>query len=138
MYEKKTMITYIEKKNFTVLEIERLFLSVHWDSGKYPKKVVEGLQNSSVVFAAYDQDRLVGLVRGLDDGCTVGFIHYLLVDIEYQGKHIGDSLMKLIMERYSNLLQVKVMPSDRSVIPFYERYGFKQYDHYSALELSRL
>lgn len=28
---------------------------------------------------------------------------------------------------------VKVMPSDPKTIPFYERYGFQQYDNYSAM-----
>ncbi|WP_139176503.1 GNAT family N-acetyltransferase [Butyrivibrio sp. ob235] len=26
----------------------------------------------------------------IDDGETIAFIHYLLVDPEYQGQHIGD------------------------------------------------
>ena len=30
-------------------------------------------------------------------------------------------------------LYVKVMPSDPKTIPFYERYGFQQYDNYSAM-----
>ena len=36
--------------------------------------------------------------------------------------------MKRIMSFYQNLLYVKVMPSDPKTIPFYERYGFQQYD----------
>ena len=28
---------------------------------------------------------------------------------------------------------VKVMPSDPKTIPFYARYGFQQYDNYSAM-----
>ena len=41
--------------------------------------------------------------------------------------------MKRIMSFYQNLLYVKVMPSDPKTIPFYERYGFQQYDNYSAM-----
>lgn len=83
------MITYKELREFNQDEIEELFLSVGWESGKYPSKVVSGLANSSVVISAWDHDKLVGLVRGLDDGETVGFIHYLLVNPMYQGQHIG-------------------------------------------------
>ena len=61
------------------------------------------------------------------------FLHYLLVDPAYQGQYIGDELMKRIMSFYQNLLYVKVMPSDPKTIPFYERYGFQQYDNYSAM-----
>lgn len=75
----------------------------------------------------------MGLVRALDDGETVAFLHYLLVDPQYQGQHIGDKLMQQIMAYYDELLYVKVMPSDAKTIPFYEKYGFKQYDNYSAM-----
>ena len=74
------MITYKDTKEFTAEELERLFLSVGWESGRHPEKLRLGLQNSSVVISAWDGERLVGLIRGLDDGQTVGFIHCLPVD----------------------------------------------------------
>ena len=67
-------ITYRETKEFTEEELERLFLSVQWESGRYPGKVRRGLRNSSQVISAWDGDRRVGLVRGLDDGETVAFL----------------------------------------------------------------
>ena len=91
------------------------------------------MHNSTRVISAWDGDKLVGLVRALDDGETVAFLHDPLVDPAYQGQYIGDELMKRIMSFYQNLLYVKVMPSDPKMIPFYERYGFQQYDNYSAM-----
>lgn len=132
------MIKYLDKKEFEVKDIRDLFLSVHWESGNYPEKIVKGLKNSSVVISAWYDNKLVGLIRGLDDGETVGFIHYLLVNPEYQGLHIGYELMKQLMDRYKNLLYVKIMPSDPATIKFYEKFGFKRYDNYSALEIKRL
>ena len=128
------MITYRFTKEFTAEELERLFLSVNWESGKHPEKLQAGMRNSSLVISAWEGDKLVGLVRGLDDGACVGFVHYLLVDPEYQGMHIGYTLMDMLMQRYSNLLHVKIMPSNPSTIPFYEKFGFRQYDNYSAME----
>ncbi|RKM62140.1 N-acetyltransferase [Butyrivibrio sp. CB08] len=127
------MIEYKQTKEFTSEELERLFLSVNWESGRYPEKLVSAMRNSTKVISAWDGDKLVGLIRALDDGNTVAFLHYLLVDPEYQGYHIGDNLMKQIMSFYDDLLYVKVIPSDIKTIPFYERYGFKQYDNYSAM-----
>ena len=114
-------------------ELQGLFLSVKWESGNYPEKLVRAMQNSSHVISAWDGNKLVGLVRALDDGETVAFLHYLLVDHACQGLHIGDELMKQIMSCFESLLYVKVMPSDPKTIPFYERYGFQQYDNYSAM-----
>ena len=127
------MIEYKHTKEFTVDQLQRLFLSVNWESGKYPEKLVRAMHNSTRVISAWDGDKLVGLVRALDDGETVAFLHYLLVDPAYQGLHIGDNLMKQIMRFYVDLLYVKIMPSDPKTIPFYERYGFRQYDNYSAM-----
>lgn len=132
------MIAYQETKIFTVEEIRRLFLSVGWESGQYPEKIVRGLRHSTAVISAWDGDKLVGLVRGLDDGETVGFIHYLLVDPAYQGNHIGQELMQRILEAYRHLLYVKIMPSDPKTVPFYEKFGFKVYDNYCAMEIKRL
>lgn len=126
-------IEYKEIRDFDRDDLERLFLSVNWESGRYPDRLVRAMKNSTHVVSAWDGERLVGLVRALDDGETVALIHYLLVDPQYQGKHIGDELMKRLMNHFRNLLYVKVMPSDLKNIAFYERYGFKQYDNYSAL-----
>lgn len=126
-------IKYSETKDFDVKDIERLFLSVNWDSGKYPEKLVRALHNSTHVVSAWDSDRLVGLVRALDDGKTVAFLHYLLVDPEYQGFHIGDELMKRILSFFNEHLYIKIMPSDPKTMAFYEKYGFKTYDNYSAM-----
>ena len=126
-------IEYKESKDFTIPELQRLFLSVKWESGNYPEKLVRAMHNSTHVISAWDGDKLVGLVRALDDGETVAFLPYLLVDPAYQGQHIGDELMKRIMKCFANLLYVKIMPSDPKTIPFYERYGFQQYDNYAAM-----
>ncbi len=126
-------IEYRDTKDFTAAELERLFLSVQWESGGYPERLVRAMKNSTHVVSAWDGDKLVGLVRALDDGETVAFLHYLLVDPAYQGLHIGDGLMKRMMSCLNGLLYVKIMPSDPKTIPFYERYGFRQYDNYSAM-----
>lgn len=126
-------IEYKATKNFNAAELKRLFLSVGWESGNYPEKLVRAMQNSTHVISAWDGNQLIGLVRALDDGETVAFLHYLLVDPAYQGHHIGDELMRRIMRHFEHLLYVKVMPSDPKTIPFYEKYGFEQYDNYSAL-----
>lgn len=72
-------------------------------------------------------------MRALDNGATITFLHYVLVDPKYQGRHIGDELMKRIMKDFTYLLHVKVIPSDPGTITFYDRYGFRQYDNYLAM-----
>ena len=131
-------IEYRNTKEFTEQELQRLFLSVKWESGNYPGKLVRAMLNSAHVISAWDGNKLVGLIRALSDGETVAFLHYLLVDPAYQGHHIGDELMKRVLRYFENLLYVKIMPSDPKTLPFYARYGFRQYDNYSAMVLKHL
>ena len=41
--------------------------------------------------------------------------------------------MRRILSYYEDLLYIKIMPSDPKTISFYERFGFQQYDNYSAM-----
>ena len=61
------MVTYTEQKKFSQEDVQELFLSVGWVSGQYPTRLYKALMNSSTVFTAWDGNRMVGLVRLLDD-----------------------------------------------------------------------
>ena len=52
-------ITYKETRDFTEKEVEELFLSVNWLSGRYPKRLIKALKSSSLVITAWDGDKLV-------------------------------------------------------------------------------
>ena len=60
-------ITYTEERNFTPQQVADLFLSVRWVVGKYPDRLHKALMNSSRVISAWDGDRLIGLIRVMDD-----------------------------------------------------------------------
>lgn len=105
-------IEYRQTRDFAEEDLRRLFLSVGWESGRYPKRLVTAMRNSTHVISAWDGDRLIGLLRALDDGATIAFLHYVLVDPKYQGRHISDELMKRIMKDFTDLPHVKVIPSD--------------------------
>ena len=60
-------IRYAEEKCFTQEQVQALFRSVGWVSGEYPSRLHKALMHSSTVITAWDGDRLVGLVRLLDD-----------------------------------------------------------------------
>lgn len=77
-------ITYKDTKEFNAQELQDLFLSVHWSSGYHPEKLVIAMQNYSTVYSAWDGEKLVGLISVMDDGIMTAYIHYLLVDPDYQ------------------------------------------------------
>ena len=47
-------IEYKQTKDFTADELQELFLSVHWESGNYPEKLVRAMHNSTRVISAWD------------------------------------------------------------------------------------
>ena len=73
------VITYTDEKKFTKEQTQRLFLSVGWVSGQYPERLHKALMGSSTAFSAWDGERLVGLVRVLDDTEMVAYMHYVPV-----------------------------------------------------------
>ncbi|MBW3093309.1 GNAT family N-acetyltransferase [Bifidobacterium sp. 82T10] len=117
-------ITYTEERRFTQDQVQRLFRSVGWVSGEYPERLHRALMGSSTVVTAWDGDRLVGLVRALDDGAMLAYVHYVLVDPEYQGQGIAGHMVRMIQEKYRDYFYVEVMPEESKNAAFYERFGF--------------
>lgn len=73
------MIEYKHTKEIEVEKISQLFEAVGWYSSKQPYKLQQAFRNSSKVITAWEGDKLVGLVRGLDDGVWQATIDCLLV-----------------------------------------------------------
>ncbi|MEI3164087.1 MAG: GNAT family N-acetyltransferase [Lachnospirales bacterium] len=117
-------ITYTEEKIFTQKNVEELFLSVGWVSGQYPSRLYKALMNSSTVITAWHNEKLVGLVRVLDDSEMVAYMHYVLVNPQYHGQGIAGKMIEMIKEKYKDYLYIEVMPEESKNAKFYEKFGF--------------
>lgn len=118
-------ITYTEEKKFTQSQVEELFLSVRWTSGKYPERLYKALMNSSRVITAWDGDKLVGLTRVMDDTELVCLVHYVLVNPSHQGHGIAGQMIEMVKEAYKDYLYINIMIAESKNAPFYEKHGFK-------------
>lgn len=125
MNKHKDMITYKDIHKFTKEDLEQLFLSVNWSSGHYPEKLVVAMQNYETVYSAWDGDLLVGMICVMDDGIMTAYVHYLLVNPEYQGQHIGKTLLEMTKEHYKDYLRI-VLNAYNDKIAFYRSLGFKE------------
>lgn len=112
------------KDFFTRDNLQQLFLSLEWESGKDADLLYEAIMNSHTVVSAWDGDRLVGLANALSDGALTAYFHYVLTMPQYQGRGIGRELMTRILERYKHY-QTKVLISYPKAQTFYERLGFE-------------
>ena len=77
--------------------------------------------NSQTVLTVWDDARLVGLIRVLDDSEMLAQIHYVLVHPEYQGRGIAGRMVEYIKEKYKNFMYLELMPKDKNNVPFYEK-----------------
>ena len=128
-------ITYTDQKRFSQDDVERLFLSVGWVSGRYPQRLHKALKGSSCVLTAWDDERLVGLVRVLDDGELTAYMHYVLVDPAYHGQGIASRLVEMAKKRYQDYLYLEVMPEESKNASFYQRLGFNVMEDGVAMQI---
>ena len=129
-------ITYKDIKIFQPKELQDLFLSVKWESGKHPEKLVIAMENSKTVFSAWDNEKLVGLINAFDDSIMTVYVHFLLVNPEYQGKSIGKELLRMVSDKYKDYLRV-VLITDEKTAGFYENSGFSVAKGSSVLMINR-
>lgn len=129
------MITYTTDKCFTVSQVQELFLSENWVSGQYPTRLHKALMNSSTVITAWDKDRLVGLVRVVDDSEILAYMHYVLVHPDYRHQGIANHMIEMVKEKYKNYLYIEVMPEESKNAVFYERFGFERMPDGTCLQL---
>lgn len=117
-------IVYTDKRDFTEKDLVSLFSSVDWASAEHPEKLYKAIGNYQTVFAAYDDEKPVGMVCAMDDGQITAYIHYLLVDPAYQKYGIGKKLISLVKEHYAGFLRL-VLVCYNETVPFYEKCGFR-------------
>ena len=130
-------IEYKETHDFSKEQLEDLFLSVEWSSGHYPEKLVVAMKNFKTVVSAWEGERLIGMACAMDDGIMNAYMHYLLVNPDYQGKGIGKALVEKIKDKYSDYLRLVIVAYNKE-IGFYEHCGFKKAEDASAMFITDL
>lgn len=109
-------------------EILRLYKSVGWTAyTDHPEALRKGFENSLLILAAYECDRLLGIIRAVGDGHTIVFIQDILVFPECQRKGIGSALLQVILDRYSHVRQIGLTTDNiPNSIAFYKSMGFRE------------
>jgi len=74
-----------------------------------PNSLFSGIRQSLDKIGAYDEDKLVGLIRTVGDGKTIVYVQDILVLPTYHRKGIGSNLLQLIVDRYPNVRQLVLM-----------------------------
>lgn len=107
-------------------EILALYESVGWTAyTENPAALRLGFAHSLLTLAAYEGDRLLGLIRTVGDGHTIVFIQDILVHPTAQRKGIGTALVKAVLDRFPLVRQVELTTDNTAkTLAFYRSLGF--------------
>ncbi len=121
-------------KDYAEDEILRLYNSVAWTAyTSAPDKLRQGFENSLLTLAAYEDEKLLGLIRVVGDGHTIVFIQDLLVFPEYQHRGIGSALLQAILDRYKEIRQIELATDNtEKTKAFYKKMGLHEFSEYGC------
>lgn len=96
--------------------------------------LINGFNKSLLVIGAFDDNKLVGLIRVVGDEHTIIYIQDLIVLKAYQRQKIATNLIDIVLNKYSNVRQIILMSdNDDSLIKFYNSNKFMQVEKYNAV-----
>ena len=115
-----------EYEAYNEQEILPLYESVGWTNyTQKPQMLKEAYLHSLKGYAAYVDNKLVGIIRVVGDGASVVFVQDLLVYPQYHRQGIGTALLKKIMEEYDGVYQLHLLTENtEKTIAFYKSLGF--------------
>lgn len=132
-------MTIQEYTDYVEKDVLHLYASVGWTAyTDHPDTLREGFSHSLLTLAAYEDDRLVGLIRMVGDGVTVVLIQDLLILPEYQRKGIGTKLMQAALDRFSHVRQIQLVTDQTEKnIAFYQSQGFVALSQFGGCGMMR-
>ncbi|MCP4755015.1 MAG: GNAT family N-acetyltransferase [Proteobacteria bacterium] len=89
-----------------------------------PEKQRRACENSYAVCFAFDNEKLVGMVRAVSDGEYQAAIYDMVVLPEYQGKGIGKMLMDNIEKRLP--VSTSILFAAPGKESFYQKCGYRK------------
>ncbi len=115
-----------EYKAYNEQEVLPLYESVGWTNyAQKPQMLKKAYLHSLKSYAAYIDNKLVGIIRVVGDGASVVFVQDLLVYPQYHRQGIGTALLKRILEEYNGVYQLHLLTENtEKTIAFYKSLGF--------------
>ncbi len=109
-------------------KLRRLFVLVGWSDGLETETMMAHFnlpfKNSTWVISAWDNEKLVGVVRVLSDMIFRSVILDLIVDPEYQGNGIGQELVSRCVSHCPD--SEWLVETKDHIATYYEKLGFKR------------
>ena len=123
-------ISISHEKNIDSEKLMYLYQNVGWSAYTEDLDLLKNAIGKSLdVITAWEDEKLVGLIRTIGDGLTILYIQDILVLKEYQTKGIGSMLLKEVLGKYKHVRQKVLLTEEaKDVRHFYEKNGFESCD----------
>lgn len=114
-----------EYTGFRPEEILPLYHSVGWTNyTENPAMLEQAYRHSLSTIAAWDEDKLVGVIRAVGDGYSVVLVQDLLVHPGWQRNGVGTMLMRAMLNQYPSVYQFQlVTDATEKNVAFYQSLG---------------
>jgi len=121
----------IEIKEYTSYNPDEtfpLYKSVGWTNYTDNPKMLENAYNNSLKsYAAYDNEKLIGIIRIVGDGSSIILIQDILIYPDYQRLGIGTRLIKHILNEFKDVYQIQLVTDNiDKTKAFYKSLGFNE------------
>lgn len=119
------MIRYVVGAEIALEALTDLYNSVEWLVYTRDADKMAGLLPGSLWhLSAWEDDRLVGLLRAVGDWVSIVYIQDILVRPDHQRRGIGRELLQRALDRYAHIRQVVLMTdSEEKTLSFYRSVG---------------
>jgi len=115
-------LKYSTSKSVNYKDIDNLRESIGWRR-RGIKKWKEILKKSDFVFTVWDNEKLVGMGRILEDGIMCMF-YDICVHKDYHGRGIGEKIVKKLIDKVKDKKYVSIGLFTESAENFYKKFGF--------------
>lgn len=129
-----------EYNHFRLDEILEFYASVGWTNYTERAEMLPlAYENSLCVFGAYENSKLVGIIRAVGDGLSIVFVQDIIVLPQYQRKGIGTKLLKAVIDRFGSVYQMELLTDDtEKTKAFYRSVGFAAADEMGCMAFVRM
>lgn len=121
--------------NIEAGQLKELFTSVKWAMQLTEEELHQAILNSSHMITYYENGKLVGLARSMDDGIYSANIDLVVVHKDYQGRGIAKQMILELLSELSEVRYVSVSPNESVNVPLYKKCGFKIIEDGKVMQL---
>jgi ribosomal protein S18 acetylase RimI-like enzyme len=116
-------VTFSDRPDLDPAQLLHLYRQAPWAKHRNLDETKAMLAKTDVVLSAWDGTRLVAFGRVLTDYVYRATIWDVIVDRDYQGRHIGTEIVRKILN-HASLQHVELFWLCTRTPGFYERLGF--------------